>query len=125
MNIRDQITALISTALDGYRIIPAQRTVDQLAERTCILAQGDIEPGPSPAGLLTVHYTATVISPLTDMEAAERDLDDAVIETITALDELPGVIFERATKVIWKERNLAYDITFTITTQHEQENPNG
>lgn len=102
-----------------WQIIPYSRNVDTLSTTMVMLKQQKIEPHPAaPLAMHTIGFTVTVVTALTDTAASEDELDDSVVALCHALDEI-GVAWEDATKVLFDDTHLAYDISVQITSSKE------
>ena len=117
---RHQLAAAITPHLPGYRIIPNSRNVDVPDQRFVQIALHELTRLPeAPEGAMRAEFVVTVVTPLTTPQKAEDDLDHAVGDLLRALDALPWVKWERATKVAYGDRHLGYDVTVYATTESE------
>lgn len=109
----DAITPLLPTT---WKLIPYQRNVDTVNVPTVMIKQATIAPLPqAPLGALTVDYVATLISPHTDVEKAEAQLDDDAITLLDILLPLVKTSFQKAEKAMLTPNGpLCYDFTFSI-----------
>jgi hypothetical protein len=100
-----------------WKFIPYQRNLDTLSTTVVMLKQNDFEALPAaPHSTLLVGFTVTIVTPLTDPEKAEDALDDDVVALLHAMDAA-GFAWTKATKVLFDDAHLAYDIDLTITTE--------
>jgi hypothetical protein len=119
---REQLVAALTPLLpQGWKFVPYQRTLDVFSEPTLMLKQDSIVAEPAaPQGAWTVSYILTLITPYTDPEKAEADLDDNVITLLELIE--PVTAFKQAEKKMWSETGPAcYDITFSYTTSKSKD----
>lgn len=111
---RDKLSAQLRERIPaGWVIVPFSRNLDSLSKTTVMLHATEIRTGPA-QGLLEVDYTVSVISPLTDVTAAQNQLDDDVLDVILDLQEsAPGLVFKNASPSLVQDY-LAWDINTTI-----------
>lgn len=116
MSIRTVLEQLLKTYLPKrWRIVPTGTNLDTLATTVVQLKQRTIRRLPEAPRRLQVEFVATVISPhRDDIAKAEHDLDQAVIEVLTALDKSTEILWDDATKVVVDNQYLGYDITLRI-----------
>lgn len=107
--IRDELVALLKPKIPKrYAFVEVQRTVDNIVKPTVVLRQERIERDPTaPARIRRAFFTIVLASPLDDTGAAERTLDDDVVEIINKLDEVEGLVWTTCTKGVWSEENPA------------------
>lgn len=119
MSIRLQLAEQLEQLLPGIKIIPNSRNVDSLGTTPAVqISLQTITPLPeAPAGANLATFTVTIVTPHTDPEQAEDDLDDLVGDLLTALDKLEVLDWSEARKVLWDDRHLAYDVTVTAVTE--------
>ena len=120
--VRSDLDALLAPKLPaGWKIIPHQTVPETLHTITVVLKHYKLEKLPeAPQRHLTNYFTLTVASPLTTVAKAEDDLDDAVLELVTAIDTLASVDWTEATKVLVNDSYIGWDISLTVITQPEK-----
>lgn len=121
-SFRSQLVDALTPVLPGsWELVPTQRTVDTLSHPIVQLSQISIrrDPNAPQSSALLTTFTLTVVDPLTDPERAEDNLDDEVLTLIFALDGLGWLRWTDATKVIWQDSHLAYDITIETLTRQD------
>lgn len=109
---------------EGWRWVPYQRNTDSLDAVTVQWKQSRILPlSEAPMGVLRVEGTVTVMSPRTDVERAEEELDEAIVDLLAAIDALAGLAWTEATKVVVNDGgNFGWDISvWTTATKNEGE----
>ena len=107
---------------DGWQLLPYQATITTINTKVVILKHNKITKLPeAPQGTLSNEFIVTVASPKTEMESAESDLDDAVLELLTTLDSHVAVNWTEAQKVKLNDKTpyIGWDITLTIHTKKE------
>lgn len=121
LSVRKQLTDTLTPALPaGWRLVPFQTNLDVLDAPTVMLKQSGIKPAPeAPQGLYVFEYVLTVVTPSTDPETAEADLDDQVETLWGILDGLSWIDPTEAKKVLFQDSGLAYDIRCNILTQKD------
>lgn len=123
--VLDQLRPHIPRGRRGWALIETQRTVDKIVKTTAVLRQERIERDPAaPAVARRAFFTLLVASPLEDPGPAEHALDDAVVDLLGALDDIPGLTWTTCTKGIWADEYPAptYAIELWITYTKEQDN---
>jgi hypothetical protein len=107
---------------EGWQLLRFQANITTISEKVVILKHNKITKlAEAPQGTLSNEFIVTIVSPLSDMEKAESDLDDAVLELLTALDSSAAVNWTEAQKVKVSEKTpyIGWDITLTVHTQKE------
>lgn len=114
---REALVEQLKPALPkDWKIVEHQRNLDRLAQTTVVLKQESIAKlTAAPLHWLHVTFTITIIDPGTDVVQAEEALDDDVLALCHALDQIDGLTFDTATKVLY-DQHLAYDITVQLPT---------
>jgi hypothetical protein len=110
----DEIKRIVGKSV---HVVGYQDATDVLSAKTIIVKQNRIQRLPeAPAGQLRIDYTITFVSPATDPETAEDDLDKWVPETLADFT-MSWFGWTDATKVLFNEQNLGYDVSaFVLTT---------
>ncbi|MAT17185.1 MAG: hypothetical protein CMF56_01280 [Leifsonia sp.] len=123
MNIRETIGVTLAEALPAksYLVVASERPVATIDRRTVIVSQQGFTPfADSPLTHLTVRFIVRVLSPITgDIAKAEDDLTDAVSDVCFAIEDLDGVTWTDATKVL-HNNYLGYDITVEATVKKKE-----
>jgi len=125
--VRQKLAAELRALLPGtWRFIPNQELPKTISKITAVLKLGRIEPLPeAPAGSTRSSVTLTVVSPHQSDIKAEIDLDDAITEVITALDEHAWIGWSLCEKVGVgvgvgeAPKYLGWDVTLTVITSKE------
>lgn len=120
--VRHQLRDLLKPLLPAeWEIIPEQRVPEKLEKTTVIIKLTAFERLPAaPMGSLSNEFTVTVASKhMTDQGKAEDAVDDAVLELVTAIDELVTVAWSGAKKVLVAGKYIGWDIDLTMTTKKE------
>lgn len=117
---RKQLAEVLKARLPkSWRIIPEQRSFDDVGKTTVVIKQTTISKLPAaPIGMRSVAFTLTLVSRFTSIAAAEDDLDELVPDLLDHLEAL-GIKWSTATKVAVDENYLGYDITVEINTKKE------
>lgn len=120
-SIRAQLAASLKPLLStGWRIIDHQDNLDTFTSPVVMLKQQEIEPAPAaPAGAHIVTLVVTIADPKTDPGPAEDSLDENVDNLIHALDSIDYLNWTKATKVLFQDRYLAYDINLEVISRKE------
>lgn len=120
--VREWLTANLKPLLPtGWKWLDSERAVDVTAAVTVQWKQRRIAPLPeAPLSHLGVEGILAVSSPRVDIERAEDDLDDAVLELVAAIQSLQGIRFTEATKVAADEQRLGYDLSLTVITNKKE-----
>lgn len=105
-------------ALAGLTVLAAERNVD-ISSATAILRQVSIGRFPeAPKTHRTAEVVLTIVSPREDFDRAAADLDGWVFAALDYLD-VQYRPPEEARSVLYVNKYLAYDITFTVITSKE------
>lgn len=120
-SIRRQLVSALRPALPTrWRFVADESTIDRLTVPALLLSQRVIRRTPAaPIGAHTVEFLLTVIDPTADLAKAETELDDELDTVLHILDATLGLVWKDATKKVWKERHLAYDVTLEVTSRKE------
>ena len=116
--IRDSLIAEIKKIVGRtVHVVPYQDSTDTLSAKTIIVKQERIQRLPeAPSGQLRIDFTITFVSPATDPAKAEGDLDKWVPEVLADFT-MSWFSWTDATKVVFNEQNLGYDVSaFVLTT---------
>lgn len=123
MSVRNDLAVQLRAKLlpkRKYNVVAYERNLDVLTGVTIMLKQSRIEKSPvAPMSKLLTTFTLTVITPQTDTVKAEDELDEQVGLVCLALDSLTWLKWTDATKVLFNDSNLAYDITVEVTSTKE------
>lgn len=118
---RAQLAAFLS-AVDvlpaNWRIVPYSRNIDKFEVPIVMLKQESFERHPTAPRTHLVNFTLTIVTPHSDTEKAEDDLDDNVTLLLHTFDAL-GLQWKTAQKVLFDDQHLAYDIPVSITSQKD------
>lgn len=101
---------------EEWKWIPYQRNLDALESVTVVWKQSTLSRlREAPIGTVLVEGTITILSPHQDVERAEEDLDEAVLDLVLAIDSLPALAWSGATKVSLNDTFFGYDLTVSTT----------
>ncbi len=118
--LRKQLADALAPLLPArkYRVVPSLGTLDRIAKPTIQFEQADIEPAPAARGAALVTIKVHVI---THREGVTPQADDAIdalgVEVFEALARIPFANPTSATKSIYRDQNLSYEITTQILTK--------
>lgn len=123
-NLREQLVTQIKGKLNKpntYRFVTDEKPVGRIERPLIRVAQKRFRPLPeAPRGGSQVEFNIRVTSPLTDLAAAETALTDQVGDITAALEQIPGVRWTDAEKILDPDLDLlAYDITATAVTRKD------
>lgn len=111
-SIRKQLTDKLTPLLPGIKIIPSSRNVDVPSKPFAQITLMEFQRLPeAPVGNHLVQFTVTIVTPLTTPQLAEDNLDALVADLVYGIDQLDNIYWTEAKKVVFSERNLAYDVT--------------
>jgi len=122
MSIRtDLVDKVTAVAGRTANVIPYQDSTDVLDKVTIMVKLLSIAPlAEAPRGAYRIGYVLTVVSPATDAQKAEAELDDYVVSLLGDLDGLDWFAWDSADKVLFQSTNLAYDVTcWTVAERTE------
>lgn len=73
----------------------------------------------APMGAYDHTVTITLVSPNADFEQAEDELEPALDDLITAIEDHLQLPWEPATKVLYRDRYLAWEVPVRVITSRE------
>lgn len=106
-----------------WKVIDTQRALDERSQTTVQVRQTTITHLPqAPAGWLYTRFILTITTVHQDIVKAELQLDDDVLGLVHALDQIAGLVFEQAEKVMVEGQNrIGYDLTVHVPSHKKQE----
>lgn len=118
--VREQfLDGVVPLLPSEWKFVPYQRNLDRLSQTTLMLKQSTVKPLPTIQGAgagWQADYILTIISPNTDPEKAETQLDDDVLTLLETLATVMGSSVKQATRAQWGENGPScYDIELTFT----------
>jgi hypothetical protein len=121
MSVRSQLEeALRAVIPTAWKLIPYQDNVDTLDAPLVMFKQSTITKAPeAPRGAYLFNYVITLVNDQTDPQKAENALDDDVETLFAILDGLRAMVPMEATKVLFQDTYMAYDITLKILTRKD------
>jgi len=112
--IRKSLTDQLSQALpSNWKIYPFVPSLDQVPPRQVvgILNLKSVTKLPAaPNSHREAHYIFSVIVPSTDPEKREDNLDDALIDFLGAVDDLPSLYWDSAERGVYQSGYVGFDI---------------
>lgn len=109
--LNTNLTPLLPTS---WVVFDYDRTLSQIAKVTALYVHKDIEPGGEQGALL--HNVSLVVVDPTQTEAVFDDrLDDLMEDLIPIIDQLPEVVFQRASKGT-RDNYPCWDIQLQVKT---------
>lgn len=117
--LRAEIAAALKPVLGkGFAIFPAPTDLDDIQKPTLVLVRESVTkleaaPGAKLNNLL-------VLSLVLPQMTSEDDLDDALEDTIQALDDTGYSTWTTAERGVWSETFPSYRITFNAPTQRKK-----
>lgn len=125
MSLRDDLKAGLAPLLPQkprWLIVPGIDAPDRITKPTIVIEQKQVEPAPGAKGLYEIGMSFHVITPKAGVgSAAEDDIDALVLDALAALDRLGYLSVGVATKRVYNDTNLSYEIETTILTQKTKE----
>lgn len=116
MSNRDTLIAYLEGVLSGtpgleaVEVVKSARNVDRLNKPTLqVRTRGYDKLPAAPIKKRSGRFVATLISPLTNLDDAEDQLDDLLDLLLPALFT-SGIVWQSAEQVGWDDTHLAYDI---------------
>lgn len=119
---REQLLAQLRPLLpDGWQVVPSQRNYDDTQGVVVQLKLQSVARFPAaPIGGYLTSWVLTITTGQQDVERAEGDLDDALLEFLAALDAVNRSLWTSAVAVADGNR-LGYDVALTIQTTKDPE----
>jgi hypothetical protein len=126
MTVRDSLVAeLRRVAGKGVHVIDYQDATDVLDRKTIVIKQRTIQPAAAaPMSQLRIDYTLTFVTPMTNAGPAEIELDSWVPALLDDL-RMNWFVWTMATKVLFAETNIAYDVDAYVLTTRTNETKEG
>jgi hypothetical protein len=121
-SVRTQLADALAPLLPAeWRVIPYRADLDGV-EGTVVKFRHERQvPAPNAQGSHLHTIKAHIISPLTDADAAEDDLDELVSEFLHALRLVRGVRWTEATKGAIPE-GFTWEVSLEVTDSHTPQN---
>ncbi len=114
MSLRARLKRDLEALLPGYRITRGITVSDRIAKRTIILEQSSIDPSQGARGLLEFTVKVHVVTEREGVtDAAEDTIDQLVLEVLAALEKVRYLNVGVATKKVYNDTNLSYEIETT------------
>ncbi len=116
--IRNQLKSDLETALPKFRITRGIASPQRIAKPTIVLEQKSIDPSTDAGGWIDLGVSVHVITHhegITD--TAEDAIDALVFQVLHALEHIRNLKIGTATKKVFSDTNLSYEIETTITAR--------
>lgn len=100
----------------GWQIVPYADTVDALSRPVVMLQQKRITPSASaPLGRHSVEFSVILLTPGTNLDRIEDDLDEQVDLLLYALEDLPTLVWTSAERAVFDNAH-GWEISITLDT---------
>lgn len=117
-SIRKQLADQLAPHLPGAKFVPVSRSLDSISDPVVMISLRELDRLPeAPIGCHQARFVVTVITPLKTPQRAEDDLDTLVADLVTGIDSIDSLRWESATKVVYNDSHLAYDVTVYAVTE--------
>lgn len=117
MSVRTEVAAFLTERLPDYKVIPYGRVLDGVEDLAVMVEVTRYE---RQAQFWNATVTVWVVTGHQDPERAESALDDALLETLGALNDFPSVDVS-AERVVIQDSFNAYQITLNVNVTFEQD----
>jgi len=112
------VDALTAELPNTWTVIDDERSLNAITRPTMLVSVRSFTPSEyAPLSKITVTIALMILSAHTDAKAAEDDLDDLLVEALTAVNTLPNLTWSEATKVVHLDRYMGYEITTQATAE--------
>ncbi len=112
------VDALTAELPNTWTIIDDERSLNAITRPTMLVSVRSFTPSDyAPLSKITVTLALMILSAHTDAKAAEDDLDELLVEALTAVNTLPNLTWSEATKVVHLDRYMGYEITTQATAE--------
>ena len=112
------VDALTAELPNTWTIIDDERSLNAITRPTLLVSVRSFTPSDyAPLSKITVTLALMILSAHTDAKAAEDDLDELLVEALTAVNTLPNLTWSEATKVVHLDRYMGYEITTQATAE--------
>lgn len=119
--LRARLKSDLEALLPAFRITRGISTPDQIAKPTIILEQKTLEPSDSARGWLDIGLSVHVVTHYEGMtDRAEDTVDALVLEVIAALEQIRYLTLGTATKKMYANTWLSYEIETTNTARKKE-----
>jgi hypothetical protein len=120
--VADQLKPFVEPR--GWLFVRYSTSLSKLSRPVAMLKLQALRRTPeAPGSGHTVEFVLTLIDPAIDPEKREDSLDENLIELVYALDTIPNVRWTNAQRVMFDDKNLAFDITLEVLTSKDKETP--
>ena len=119
--LRARLKADLEALLPEYRITRGIATPDRIVKPTIVLEQRTLERSASASGWLDIGVNVHVMTHYEGMtDKAEDAVDALALEVMAALDQIKYLTLGIATKKMYADTWLSYEIETTTTTRKRE-----
>ncbi|MCA0377872.1 MAG: hypothetical protein LCH36_00325 [Actinobacteria bacterium] len=116
--LRATLKSDLEALLPNFKVTRGIKTPDQVTKPLVILEQKSLEPSTSARGWLDIGLSVHVVTHYQGMtDKAEDEVDALVLEVMAALEQIRYLTLGAATKKMYAETNLSYEIETTNTAR--------
>lgn len=117
MSMRSSVVDQLKGELpSSWVIVDDERALNVISKPTVIVSMRSLAPSDfAPLHNITVTIALLLLSPHTDASKAEDQLDDLIVTTLAAFQNLSGLTWTDATKIVHMDRYMGYEITTEAT----------
>lgn len=122
MNARTELADALRAELpESWDVRPSFDPPDELEpDRPCLMLWRDeLTPGPT-LGTRTHNMAAWLLVPMTDPELLDDELDAAVLQLVTRVDEMSTVDWTKATRGTLQDSFAGYRVELRFYTNKEE-----
>lgn len=119
MSLRTELRDLLTNRLPEWDVRADLRGVDAPEAAPIVLVETSrFTPGPA-RGRRTVELTVYLLTPLTDPETVDDDLEARLAELLAVLEHLDPIAWTEATRGVYDERLHCYTVTVTAPARKD------
>lgn len=117
MSMRSSVVDKLKGELPtSWVIVDDERSLNVISKPTVIVSMRSLAPSDfAPLHNITVTIALLLLSPHTDASKAEDQLDDLIVTTLAAFQNLSGLTWTDASKIVHMDRYMGYEITTEAT----------
>lgn len=116
--VRKRLHDDLERLLPEYRVTRGIATPDRISKPTIIIEQKSVDLSTGANGLIDLGVSVHVVTHFSGVtDRAEDDIDARVLEVLHALGQIRNVKVGLATKKMYAETNLSYEIETTTTAR--------
>lgn len=117
MSMRSSIVTQIEGELpSSWVVVDDERALNVISKPTVIVSVRSLTPSDfAPLHNMTVNVALLLLSPHTDASKAEDQLDELLVTVLEAFQNMRGLTWVEASKIVHMDRYMGWEITTEAT----------